>query len=140
MAQNGTGLTSRQRALMEALLTGKSTKDAAISAGVSVRTGFRWQADPAFRAELHAAENALIDAGMHRLLALQATALDRLVELLAADAAVTPTERLRAISLALDGMLRLRELRAVQERVAELEGRLGALEGDHENRDGGRPA
>lgn len=130
MAQNGALLmTGRRRALMEALLAGVSVKDAAGLACISRRTAVRYLGEPAFQEALHAAETELIDAGMHRLLALQGVALDRLAEMLAPDAGLTPAERVRAVSLALNGLLRLRELRGVEERVAELEARLGALGG-----------
>lgn len=111
-------LTTRQQAAISALLTAPTITAAAETIGAGEKTIRRWLAEPAFRSALADAEGALIDGAVRRLLALQADALDALGDVLATG---TPAQRLRAASIVLDSMMRLRELRTIEYRLAALE-------------------
>lgn len=122
MAENGV-LSAKQARAITALLQAKRVEDAAKAAGVGERTLSRWLTDPTFRAALTHAEDAAIDTAVRKLLLLQDAGLGVIASILA-DRAAAPTVRLRAAALALDGLLRLRELRDVESRLAALENRL----------------
>ncbi len=121
MAQNDT-LTQKQRRAIACLLSTRTIEDAAAQAKTSRRTLFRWLAEPAFRAALVEAEGDAIDQATRRLIGLQDTAIDTFDAILCE--ALTPKNagaHLRAAQAILDYLLRLRELRNVEERLGELE-------------------
>jgi len=120
MTDNGK-LTPAQKRAISALLTSRDVRGAAEVAGVGERTLHRWLADdPLFRATLTAAEGEAIDATTRRLVGLQDGAIDTIKALL--DDKTTPaTVRLRAAAAVLDYLLKLRELRNVEARLAALE-------------------
>lgn len=127
MAGNGSAadiLTHRQQAAVRALLACKSVAEAAQRAGVGERTLYRWLADPAFRAALSAAEGDLLDAATRRLLGLQEGAIE-VFEAVLKDASAAPSARLRAAQAVLDHLLKLRELRDVEQRLTALEQAVG---------------
>ena len=111
-------LTPKQTTAIVALLGSRTVLDAAIQCGLSERTITRWLGEPAFRAALSDAEGALIDGAVRRLLQLQTDALDAIADVLATG---TPALRLRAAIAALDLVLKLRELRTIEQRLAALE-------------------
>lgn len=117
MPQNVT-LTQQQQRAIGALLTSPTLTAAAKSTGVARKTLYRWMEDPAFRAALDAAESEVLDGVSRRLLALAEKAADKLDALL--DSA-NDNVRLRAASVTLDILMRLRELRDVERRLTELE-------------------
>lgn len=112
-------LTPKQQRAIRALLEHKSVGKAAESIGVGERTLFRWLADPAFRQALTEAESDLLDAATRRLLTLQESAISTLEQVLAASD--NDSVRLRAASVVLDHLLKLRELRDVERRLTALE-------------------
>lgn len=120
MEQNGAKITARQRRLIEALLMGKPISQACQVAGVGRRTYYRWMKQPHFTEALRQAENDLLTASMRRLLSMQAGAVDGLQDLLN-DPALRPSDRLRAVQMVLDGVLRLRNAVELEARLAELE-------------------
>lgn len=127
MAGNGSAasdLTHRQQAAVRALLACKSVAEAAQLARVGERTLYRWLADPAFRAALSAAEGDLLDAATRRLLGLQEDAIE-VFEAVLKDARVSASARLRAAQAVLDYLLKLRELRDVEQRLTALEQAVG---------------
>ncbi len=115
-------LTTKQRRAIAALLTAKSIGDAAHIADVGERTLHTWLADSDFRAALAIEEGAAIDAATRRLIALQDKAVDVFAGILD-DVAAKGTTRLRAAQGVLDYLLKLRELRNLEQRLAELERR-----------------
>ena len=117
----GGELTAKQQRAVQALLTAKSVSAAALAAHVGERTLFRWLTEPAFRAALTAAESNLIDAATRRLLQLQGAALDTLEALLGDGSDASAGVRLRAAQVALEHLLRLRELRDIEQRLTALE-------------------
>lgn len=116
-------LTSRQRKAIAALLTSGDIKSAAVTAGIGARTLYRWMTLPEFRAALLEAEGDAIDAATRRLLTLQTPAID-VLETTMSDRESPPAVRLRAAQSVLDYLLRLRELRNVEDRLAALEARI----------------
>lgn len=120
MGAKGTLSPAQHRALA-ALLTERTTRTAAERAGVPIRTLYKWLGgDDAFRAALAASEAQLLDTAMRRLLALQADALDALQVVLTSED-TPPAVKVSAAGRVLDALLKLRELRSVEERLAALE-------------------
>ena len=116
-----TDLTAAQRRLIPALLTSKTVQAAALVAKVSERTAYRWLADDAnFQAELARAEGEVISGAVRALLGLAESAVDCLRTTLD-DKELPAGVKLRAAALAIDALLRLRELASVEKRLAELE-------------------
>ncbi len=120
MEQNGAKITARQRRLIEALLTGKTISQACQVAGVGRRTYYRWLKQAHFTEALQQAEADLLTASMRRLLSMQGGAVDGLQALLN-DPALRPSDRLRAVQMVLDSVLRLRNAVELEARLMELE-------------------
>ncbi len=124
MAQDDRGgelLTPPQRKAIDALLTGASVANAAKAAGIAERTLYRWLADNAhFQQRLTQAEGQVIGGVTRRLVGYADHALTTMVQIMA-DRTHSPATRLRAAQAILDSMLRLRELRNIEERLARLE-------------------
>lgn len=121
MAASG-ALSTKQAKAISALLTTKSVVDAARLAEVGERTLARWlNEDRSFRQALSAAESGLIDNASRRLLQLQDGAIDAIEGFLAEGADVSDNVRLRAAQAALDYLLKLRELRDIEQRLSALE-------------------
>lgn len=124
MAQTGKSgdvLTAAQQKAVQALLTAPSIAAAAKSAGVAERTLHRWLRENAhFRDALAQAEGQVIGAVTRRLVGYADHALTVMVTVMA-DKTNSPATRLRAAQAILDSMLRLRELRNLEERISALE-------------------
>ena len=120
MAENGSGLTTKQVRAVQALLTTKGLAEAAQTAQVGERTLARWLTEPVFRAALSQAEGDLLDAATRRLLSLQDSAIGAFEAVLDGEE-VSHTVRLRAAQGVLDHLLRLRELRNMEQRITALE-------------------
>ena len=123
MAGNGSELSAKQHRTISALLSTKSVIEAAAATGQGERTIYRWLSEPDFRQALSAAEGVLIDVATRRLLQLQGGALDTLEALLGGDADISAGVRLRAAQVVLDHLLKLREMRDIEQRLAALESR-----------------
>lgn len=117
MAENMSG---KQAKAINALITTPGVPAAARAAGVSERTLYRWLSSPEFRAALLQAEGEAIDTAARRLLSLSETALDTLANVLE-DSTIRADIRLRAVDLVLTHFQKLRELRNIEERLADLE-------------------
>ena len=117
----GTGeLTPRQQRAVVALLQVRSVTEAAALTKVPSRTLYRWIAnDEPFRAALLQAEGAAIDEATRGLVGLTGKALEALDRAL--DTGQPPTVQLRAAQTVLENLLRLRELRNLEERLTRLE-------------------
>jgi flagellar motility protein MotE (MotC chaperone) len=122
MAENGTNnnITTRQRRAIAALLSTRNVGEAAAAAHVGDRTLYRWLAETGFKAALVQAEGDAIDQATRRLIGLQDAAIDTLTGVLE-DQKATAGVRLRAAQNVLDYLLKLRDLRNVEERLAALE-------------------
>ena len=113
-------LSPRQRRGIMALMSAKDTRAAAVIAKVSERQLYRWLNDPAFVAELKAAEGAAIDQAVRRLSELSGTAIDALSSAMT-DGTTATGARVQAANVALSQLLRLRELHDLEQRLAALE-------------------
>lgn len=113
-------LTTPKRRAIAALLSTRNVLEAARAAHVGERTLHRWLCEPVFRAAVLEAEGAAIDQAARRLIGMQDGAIDTLSELL--DDVGTPAAvKLRTAQAILDYLLRLRELRNVEQRLTDLE-------------------
>lgn len=122
MGESGT-LTTKQRRFMAAVVAEPNTRAAAAAAGISQRCAWRWLADPVFRAELAARQDAVLAAVCNGLADDAQTARQVLRDTMA-DPTAPHGVRVRAALGIIDAALRLMELLTLAERVAELERRL----------------
>ena len=116
----GKELTPKQHQAIMALIVRPSIPSAATSAGVGVRTLYRWLDEPAFRLALNTALDKSIDAAARGMVALTEKAI-KIVETVLDDTELHPATRLRAADLVLSNMLKLAELRTLAQRVSALE-------------------
>lgn len=123
---NKTGaLSAKQTVVIAALLEARTVADAAEKTGTPARTIYRWLSDPSFQTALRTAEDGVIDEAVRRLLGMQQQALSALqVVLVARD--TPPSARVAAARTVLDAMLKLRDHRTFEERLAAIE---SAMEG-----------
>lgn len=119
MTENVT-LSPRQRRGIVALMSAKDTRAAAKQAKVSERQIYRWLNDPAFVAELKAAESAAIDQAVRRLAELSGAAVDTLDSAMR-DSTAPVGSKIRAADIALSQLMRLKELHDLGARIAALE-------------------
>ena len=123
MARNGTDpaqLSSAQQQAIRALLATKNVVEASQKTRVSLRTLWRWMGDPVFRVHLAGAEADMLDAATRRLLQLQDEAIET-VQAIMQDGELGANVRLRAAQTVLDTLLKLRELRNIEQRLVALE-------------------
>ena len=123
MAENGTDnavISGKQQRAILALLSTKNVAEAAARAKVGERTLWRWLGDPMFRVHLAGAEADMLDAATRRLLQLQEGAIET-VQAIMQDGEASAGVRLRAAQAVLDYLLKLRELRHVEQRLTALE-------------------
>ena len=111
-------LTPKQRRGIAALLTCPTITEAAQVAECGERTLYTWLDDPAFLAELRAAEDAMVDAAVRQLAVAAGAAVAALADLVDNG---QPAVRLKAADAILNHLLRLRELRNLEGRITELE-------------------
>lgn len=117
-------LSIKQNRAIAALLSSRTIGDAAKAADVGERTLHTWLANPAFRTALVSAEGDAIDTATRRLIGLQDRAINAIHYVLA-DPNTAPALRLRAAQTVLDYLLKLRELRNIESRLAALEAAQG---------------
>lgn len=113
-------LTPKQRKAIAALISEPTQKKAAELAGVNEKTIIRWMAEGDFKAALREAESAAIDAATRRLIGLESLATKALRDVLT-EPKIAPGVKVRAARSVLDYLLKLRELRTIEERLTELE-------------------
>lgn len=109
-----------KEAAIAALLTHRSTEEAATAVGVSAMTLFRWQKEPEFNAAYRAARRAAFSQSVARLQQASGAAVSVLLKLMA-DSASPPPVRLRAADSILDHAAKSIEIEDIEARVAELE-------------------
>jgi ABC-type transporter Mla subunit MlaD len=113
-------LNWRQRKALPLLVVNPNLAEVADIVGVTERTIFRWLNDPSFHIALRAAEGEAINAATLRLLALGDKAITVLEGIIDDQGEATNQRRLAAQAV-LDYLLKLRELRNIEERIASLE-------------------
>jgi phage terminase small subunit len=113
-------LTTRQRKFVAALLATRTIEEAAIAAGISERTAYRYLQKPAIKRALGQTLDAVLGQVSRRVVKEMGSALDTLKEIheKAAEKAAPRVSAARAI---LDAGPRLREALDLADRVAELE-------------------
>jgi hypothetical protein len=122
MADNG-----RQNgdvALLLAIASGQTVRDAAQQAGVSERTAARRMADADFRRQINELRADMVDRTLGKLADSMTSAADKLRELLDADAEQV---RLGAARTLLEVGTKLRETVELERRISELEQRARTL-------------
>lgn len=113
-------LKPRQRRTIPVLLSTRSIQDASQMSGVPIRTIMRWLNEPIFKAALISAEDQVIDSTVRRLIDMSTQATDLLSSFMEDDDK-NDGVRLRAAQTVLDNLLKMRELRTLDDRLAELE-------------------
>ena len=113
-------LTKGQQRAVQALAAGKDVAGAARSARVKQSDLLAWLSLPEFRQALTGAEGDLLDTSTRRLLNLQSLAVSEVAGILA-DRSASHEVRLRAAGQVIDTMLRLREMRDIEQRLRALE-------------------
>jgi hypothetical protein len=101
---HGQKLTSKQEALIAALLTEPTYAAAAAKAGVSETTLYRWMPLPSFRAAYRQARRELVEGAIGRMQAAVGQAVETLVEI--ARDGRRDGDRIRAATAVLDHALR----------------------------------
>jgi len=119
MVRNDT-LSTIQRKAIACLLTERNVSTAAIRAGTTPNTLFKWLTKPNFREALTAAESQAIDESVRSLVRISGTAVDTL-ETTMKDPLASHAARVRSAQAVLDSLLKLREYRSLEERVTRLE-------------------
>jgi transposase len=119
-------ITANQNKAIAALVEGKTREQAAIIAGVNERTIYKWQNDAAFIEALRAAETQALNNAQAALIARineNIAILDEIKN----NRRSSDNARIRAIQLELDTMLQWRNAAMLEERINEIEERLGEL-------------
>ena len=112
-------ITVKQQKAITALLTERTTRDAAKTAGVNEKTLYTWLNEPAFRSALRSAEKDILDDVTRRLSAGQVLALDTLTKLI--QTARHESTKLRAAVAWLEMSLKFRDMQDIEERLTALE-------------------
>ncbi len=113
-------LTIRQKKAIAALTTTADVTGAAEAAGISRDTIYRWLKIPEFQAALDEATSKALVELSRQLVTLGAAAVQTIDGLLD-ETNAPPGTRLRAADIVLGRLLQVRELVALESRVAELE-------------------
>ena len=114
-------LTRNQAKAIKALLEYPTIEKAAAAIGVNPRTIGRWLDDRSFRAELARAEGDALDKTTRRLLFLGDHAVNALASVLQEPTQRGATNKRLAAQTILTQLLKLREMRNVEERLSALE-------------------
>jgi hypothetical protein len=114
--------------LVVALACGASPEGAAQKAGLSVRTVYRRQADPAFRAQVNEVRADMVRRAASLFTAASMPAIKTITTL--QESATSEAVRLGAARGIIELGCKLRETVELMERLAALEGRLESLLGE----------
>lgn len=119
-------VSAKQKKVIRALLENPTRRDAARAAGVSEATIWRMFQEENFREAYRQASTRTLDAAIGALQAGSNEAIETLREIMADDEAHTAA-RVTAARTILEMGLRCRELIEHEERIAELEQRIEAM-------------
>ena len=109
-----------KEAAIAALLTQRSTDEAAKAVGVSPMTLFRWQKEPGFASAYRAARRAAFSQSVARLQQASGAAVSTLLKVMI-DANTPASVKVRAADSVLDHAAKSIEIEDIEARVAELE-------------------
>ena len=120
-------LTPKQEKALQSLLEEPTTRAAALAAGVSEATVWRWLADEQFSAAYRDARTKHLES---TIAALQAAGVDAVKALrqIANDATARDSARVSAAKAIVELGLRGREVLETEARIAELEAKLAAVQ------------
>jgi predicted DNA binding protein len=129
-AQNATleALTAGQKRTVAALLTAPDVTSAAAALGVSPSTVWAHLRNPAVKAALRSAQDAVMQETMNCLVRLAKDAVGTLGDILANGS--TDHARLQAARTILDALLRYRESILLEERIKAIESALEDVKGE----------
>jgi len=113
-------LTPKQRKAIEALLTCGNVSSAALAAGVSRETIYRWAKKDCFLEALRAGSRQALDDLSRLLLALGETAIATL-KIAMEDDSIPAATKVRAADVVFSRLLQFRELVSLEERIDKLE-------------------
>lgn len=115
-------ITVKQQKAITALLSERTTRDAAKAAGVNEKTLYDWLKDKDFRAALRDAEKSILGEVTRRLSAGQRIALDALEKL--TKSARHESTKLRAAVAWVDLFLKFKDMSDIEDRLTALEERI----------------
>lgn len=116
-------ITAKQQKALEALLDGRNREDAALAAGVTARTLYRWLNEPefaAFQAEVSTHQTRAISLASIRLTGGIASCADYLLSVIE-DEDAPPSVRVRAALGWLDKQIKFVEVNEILLRLEALE-------------------
>lgn len=111
-------VTPKQRIAIASLVATGNAREAAKAAGVAPKTLYVWLSQTAFKRELRASEEQALEEFSRALVSLAELTTQALRDGLQDE---SMTVRLRAAGMVLDGVLRVRELLTLEQRITELE-------------------
>lgn len=115
-------ISVKQQKAITALLSERTTRDAAKKAGVNEKTIYTWMNDKAFRGALREAEKNVLDDVTRRLTTGQRIALDTLEKLI--QSARHESTKLNACVQWLNLFVKYRDMQDIDERITALEAAL----------------
>lgn len=123
--QNLTNLTRKQLKTIPVIISAKTITEGVKQAGISKTLFYEWMKNDIFKNEFISRQNDLIDTALKELKGLSSEAVESLGKLLRE----TENEniRLKAISLILDHTIKMKELEEIEERLKELERKVGTI-------------
>ena len=119
MAGSTEKLTHKQEEAIIALLTNRSTEDAAKAVNVGARTLYRWLKDPDFEAGLRAARRMAFMQSVARLQQMCSAAVSTLGKVMV-DPATPPATKVRAADSILNHSAKAIEIEDIEARVVAL--------------------
>src|SRR6266550_164850 len=120
MTGHGAKFGRKKEEAIVALLTCRTTEEAAHAVGISGVTLLRWQKEPEFQLGYLAAKRAAFGQSIARLHHLSSSAVSTLGKIML-DSAMPPATRARAADSILNHTAKAIELEDIEARVSELE-------------------
>ena len=120
MAGHGEKLGRKQEEAIAALLSQRSSEDAARACGLGARTLIRWLKQPEFQAAYREARRAAVSQSVPRLQQATGAAVSTLLKVMI-DPSTPASTRVRAADSVLDHSAKTLELEDIEARVSELE-------------------
>ena len=127
MSKNNTHIkfiSPQQVDVVNALLESKTIAEAAVIAGVGRSTVYRWFKQSEFMEALRISEGVILDRAARRLILLADKAIGALESVLDEPTQKGATQKRYAAAAILDNIMRLWELRNLEKRLVDLEGKL----------------
>ena len=128
MTGHGTKFGHKKEDAIAALLTTRTTEEAARAVGISTKTMLRWQKEPEFNTAFREAQWAAFGQAIGRLHQLCSAAVSTLGKVML-EPGTPPATRVRAADSILDHTLKAIQTESVEARLAELERAVEATKG-----------